>query len=342
MATLLQKPRAFVVHLPGFVYQKQILSTLYPIAAGETSAITVNEEQVLIRKNLWLCLSSLRQHHGDTSFRLWVDFLCINQRDIPERNWQVKMMADIYTSATGVFAWLGSATADSEIAFDYLDRARYLRQRKAKHSAIQRGYKAGKRAVTNLISRSYWGRLWIIQEVLLAQNLWIVAGFRSTDWDTLRYVAQPRQSSSSNRVKPQSANKQIFTSIWTLKRGKVVARPMHGLMRLFHAALCQDPRDGLYGLLAMTDEATRAAVRVEYGSPVLQVLTANYALWSDGTAWSQRNEAKGCEGSPLLPPNSELWSASTKWSTREVATIPSGTAHDPIIFIRTTDAIYSM
>ena len=41
-------------------------------------------------------------------FRLWADALCINQADIAERGRQVLLMADIYSSAELVFAWLGS------------------------------------------------------------------------------------------------------------------------------------------------------------------------------------------------------------------------------------------
>ncbi len=41
------------------------------------------------------------------TFRLWIDAICINQKDTPERNAQVEMMAQIYQSAKSVFVWLG-------------------------------------------------------------------------------------------------------------------------------------------------------------------------------------------------------------------------------------------
>jgi Heterokaryon incompatibility protein (HET) len=37
----------------------------------------------------------------------WVDALCIDQMDVPERNQQVRSMADIYSIAACVIAWLG-------------------------------------------------------------------------------------------------------------------------------------------------------------------------------------------------------------------------------------------
>jgi hypothetical protein len=38
---------------------------------------------------------------------LWADAICINQSDINERNTQVKLMGEIYRTATRVHVWLG-------------------------------------------------------------------------------------------------------------------------------------------------------------------------------------------------------------------------------------------
>jgi hypothetical protein len=43
----------------------------------------------------------------------WIDAICINQDDIPERNSQVQMMGDIYTNATFVMIWLGPGFDES-------------------------------------------------------------------------------------------------------------------------------------------------------------------------------------------------------------------------------------
>lgn len=39
--------------------------------------------------------------------RLWIDAVCTNQKDDEERNAQVTMMSNIYTSCQHVFVWLG-------------------------------------------------------------------------------------------------------------------------------------------------------------------------------------------------------------------------------------------
>jgi len=50
-------------------------------------------------------LSQLRKL--DEPLRIWIDALCINQDDIPERNEHVRMMGDIYARASLVRVWLG-------------------------------------------------------------------------------------------------------------------------------------------------------------------------------------------------------------------------------------------
>lgn len=39
--------------------------------------------------------------------RIWADAICINQKDVNERNQQVKLMRGIYWSSELVFSWLG-------------------------------------------------------------------------------------------------------------------------------------------------------------------------------------------------------------------------------------------
>ena len=39
---------------------------------------------------------------------LWIDALCINQRDVVEKNFQVPMMGSIYQRSTGAVGYIGS------------------------------------------------------------------------------------------------------------------------------------------------------------------------------------------------------------------------------------------
>ncbi|KAH8667350.1 heterokaryon incompatibility protein-domain-containing protein, partial [Tricladium varicosporioides] len=67
---------------------------------ADRCAVLIGDTRLLIRKNLWLALKSIR-HQFDQS-TLWVDGICINQSSIRERSEQVQRMAEIFRSAKSV------------------------------------------------------------------------------------------------------------------------------------------------------------------------------------------------------------------------------------------------
>ena len=74
--------------------------------------VSVNQQPFLITRNLHKALRRLRD--PDAVRMIWVDALCINQEDVIERNQQVRLMSDIYKSASEVLIWLGDAEHPAE------------------------------------------------------------------------------------------------------------------------------------------------------------------------------------------------------------------------------------
>ncbi|KAG4436964.1 hypothetical protein IFR05_007534 [Cadophora sp. M221] len=66
--------------------------------------ISLNGFEVLIGENLWNALKKLR---GEKTRRLWVDAICVNQKNTEERTSQVSKMRDLYAGAAEVAVWLG-------------------------------------------------------------------------------------------------------------------------------------------------------------------------------------------------------------------------------------------
>ncbi|KAG7285028.1 hypothetical protein NEMBOFW57_009646 [Staphylotrichum longicolle] len=66
----------------------------------------VDSDSVLrITENLFDALQALRLPNARR--RLWIDAVCINQKDTPEKNRQVAHMDDVYRKAELVVVWLG-------------------------------------------------------------------------------------------------------------------------------------------------------------------------------------------------------------------------------------------
>ena len=153
--------------------------------------IFVGETSVLVTENLEAALRQLRKHSRiQEGFRIWIDALSISQTDLDERAVQVSRMKDIYAKAWRVIVWLGPEAQNSNLAMmamkflstrsqekeplhgiyrrvdRYIIRMPFF-QWKHQHTSL-RMRKTILRAIYHLLIRSYWRRLWIIQEVALA------------------------------------------------------------------------------------------------------------------------------------------------------------------------------
>lgn len=69
--------------------------------------IICNLQATIISYNLYLGLRQLRDK--TEPLRLWVDAICINQKDNDERTSQVGMMREIYEKSMEVVIWLGES-----------------------------------------------------------------------------------------------------------------------------------------------------------------------------------------------------------------------------------------
>lgn len=69
--------------------------------------ITCNKQSINVSSNLHSALRQLR--HDRQTVKIWVDSICINQKDNNERTCQVGIMRDIYARSTEVIIWLGDS-----------------------------------------------------------------------------------------------------------------------------------------------------------------------------------------------------------------------------------------
>jgi hypothetical protein len=135
---------------------------------GITAPVTVN------------LATALRHLRNSTEVRvLWIDALCINQSDNNERAHQVKAMKEIYQNALATRVWLGLAGPDNDLAFDFFA---YLAQGPSALSDtlpdfLQEGMKHLVQ-FKELFQRSWWSRVWVLQEVILGPVAFLHCGHR--------------------------------------------------------------------------------------------------------------------------------------------------------------------
>lgn len=86
-------------------------------------SIILDDVTFSVTSNLFAALRTLRNQDSDRY--LWIDAICINQQDIPERNQEVLRMIMIFNRARRVVVWLGEASADSALAMSHLSDLSY-------------------------------------------------------------------------------------------------------------------------------------------------------------------------------------------------------------------------
>lgn len=144
----------------------------------EKTNIVVNETVLSVTTNLESALRHLRDYHINTTcgFPLWVDAICINQDDTEERSAQVDIMGEIYQRAARVLPWLGEGDDDTDWLIPLLrdpDFRTEVAQKANQVDDVAPGsiiIRAVVVSFEDLCRRSWWSRLWVVQEIMLAKR----------------------------------------------------------------------------------------------------------------------------------------------------------------------------
>lgn len=235
---------------------------------GDSTNVTfegwIDNHRVPVRKNLWLALWQLRDENGVEIF--WVDAICINQDNVYERNHQVKQMKRIYETAQLVVVWIGMpGNSISEVATvtKALSSVSPLSIQLFGDPQTQPTY-AG---LSYLCSRSYWSRLWILQENILAKEAIVKCGEFEIMWKDLEAFFKFFE----NDVRRFWVN----ANIWGMKPFKIYqqrqrrlrdrqSHTIYELCVLYWNSQCIDPRDKVFGLLGLSRSCCQISVPADY------------------------------------------------------------------------------
>jgi len=162
-------PHAQVLQLPAR-YEWGDFQALSYCWESETleKEIILNGNKTEVPRNLESALQALRRlPEAKDGVKFWVDFLCINQTDIIEKSHQVKRMGEIYSKALAVIPYLGESNEESEKAVDLMAQINWVVREANLEKMSHWFYSAPWQSLQDFLSRNYWQRLWIIQELVL-------------------------------------------------------------------------------------------------------------------------------------------------------------------------------
>jgi hypothetical protein len=287
--------------------------------------VTIDGELTPITNNLSSALRHLREtfkRRNEQEFtienmptKVWADALSINQTDLDERGRQVHLMRDIYARASIVISWLGEdddgemglamktieVISCNVLAFERsLNDLEWLRQYPwliTKDEAIpeQIPNKAWA-ALFSFCNNSYWQRVWILQETVVARSLWIMSGLRLLDFahfqqfddlhavfiskdashildtDLYYHLAQPQAFRSGFCALTAGFRADEYFRTAPLKVDGAKFRPYFLTTTNY---LASDPRDKIFGIQGLLGEI----VKPDYEASVAEVYTSFAKSW---------------------------------------------------------------
>lgn len=246
------------------------------------SIMSGNSTTLRIRPNLSLILRNLRQK--DESRTLWIDAICINQADEVERGVQVRQMANIYALAYSVVIWMGlpSETYDTRRAIEqmaYVARQVEITTENMRTRSPDAGEDLSERwfdenwdlpftplefgGIRDLLDRDWVHRLWVIQEVHLANRCAIMQwGSHSI---TVREMRRAVRCLDGKRNLPFAMLREAVSDLGTILNIQHGAPLPFLLFKPINAG-CADPKDRVYGILGMAPPQVAGLIKPDYSA----------------------------------------------------------------------------
>jgi hypothetical protein len=269
--------------------------------------VEVDGVDIEVSPNLRKALYSLRL--TDATRTLWVDAICINQKNEAEKSGQVAMMAEIYKKAELVVVFLGDddIPGSMEPLFSFFNRIGhrglqedsrldlYLERLEIEKPVILKSF-------IDLCSLPWWNRLWIQQEFVSAQRapifqfgrLSVAANQVQQDFESLRagvsevlQVYRTQGTGIANlmgSINVQDTMEMLFhvESILQLRPSSMTdteyAEEVAEIFASTGRAECKDARDLVYGRRSFFEPLVQDLFAPDYTQPC-DVVFERLAIW---------------------------------------------------------------
>lgn len=139
-----------------------------------------------VTRNLESALRTLRSEEEFKTF--WIDALCIDQANAKEKGSQIHYISKIYNQAQHVRVWLGKKDERTTMALGFIRRClktEVLDELERDRTSAYESWNALK----SLLTKSWFNRRWIVQEIALAKEATLHCGDEHCNWRDFADVA---------------------------------------------------------------------------------------------------------------------------------------------------------
>lgn len=229
----------------------------------KTNKIDINGAGLPITRNLDAAFRGVRS--ATAARLLWVDAICIDQNNVGERNHQVNVMKRIFSNASSVIVWLGETPPKDPTVEDLILTYNFVRLENPETNILSYP-KDSLVGLRQLFSWPWWKRVWIVQEVVAANEIVVRYGGRFIPWSFFVHVCQAIQASEF-RAHPRA---HILRTCGYRKFMALDNFRSHGAMLLIRLLQCTrdysatDPRDKIYAMLGIAADVSPTDIVPDY------------------------------------------------------------------------------
>jgi hypothetical protein len=278
-------------------------------ATDQCFQILCNGQLLNVTQNLYDFLKRARSSGSENWFGLedhiWIDAICINQSKLDERSAQVRLMSEIYKAAKTVVVWLGeSEHNEAQYAVELLERISAapmedLNSLKKLQIGDPRMLEVlGEcgastvhwRSLKGIFSRTWFRRIWIIQEVAFAENIIVICGNQILIWEDCIRACEFISYSVGNDLQTPStvpyagSNAEILSMFQESDSTDLL-----DVLITTRSFAATDPRDKIFAVLGL---ATLGRTEV----PATEIIYVDYTLTPAQvyleTAWTVIKKSK--------------------------------------------------
>ncbi|KAK2770639.1 ankyrin and HET domain-containing protein [Colletotrichum kahawae] len=264
---------------------------------NERGTIYVNGQPMDVTRSLHTALRYLRLPREEVV--IWADAICINQTDTQEKSVQVGKMNEIYTQARSVRIWLGEAGPDTDLGMSVINSCSVKMSDGEIIGNLFRNQKSGM-GLVDILSRPYWFRTWMFQEIVLARRAFVHCGTSVADWSMfIRADFVIAHISRTGRLRYEWAANLLnaFSNITRFTIPPSNLKDIDTVLMSTRGLQATESRDKLYGLMGVCDLAKY--ITVDYSKSARDVyveFTRNFSqrtgdlrLLCTAGPWDDRN-----------------------------------------------------
>lgn len=223
--------------------------------------ININGSPLPVHANVWHALHHLR--HPTDPQTLWIDAICIYQKDKKEKNHQVPLMNQIYRRAKEVLIWLGPHEWNPSLDM------KALPNRISKNEDLRaNAWRQLEPWIWKSVHNEYWKRAWIVQEVGAADRIMVCCGGGSMmPWEDFITVV----TAYRNRLEDDNSIGRILRLDQMRLSMYREGYSLSGLIREFQDCFCENPRDKIYAFVGLSGDHFNNSLPLDYRKPIPEV-----------------------------------------------------------------------